>query len=1088
LVAGKTNLTTAFSNLEIAVSNQEKKETYMSKNLTRKGLAFGALVALGASVFAGTPANAVGIDGSVTLAPSTGTEYTVLTDGTNTTTFDLTSSFAEKGAGKNLKFFVSDPNSNFTAVDASSSQYSATPSGWSSDGTAITVTFASAVNFKAGDKISVSGLTGTGTAAGAFPTNPATITAVAANKLSVSYAGTQTFATSNTVSSPSAALDKTSFARVTTASTADGWNYGVNDFVYDTRSSSNSTSKTLRLSQATAATKSVQVTAWVDENDNGKIESTESRSATRTVTFEKPSDLVVSTSLSPVIGDAALTAKISTTPVLNGEQTLATSAYAINASFTRQGSTAVLFNIGSAPSSWNDTTKQFSVAVTTLPAGTGSNATAATLDATNYRGITATAWTGLTSPAASSTFSGTTASTVVTAAGVATTTTGSAHNLKVGDIVTFTAGASAATAIGAASNGVTVVSVPSTTSFTWASTLTTALTTANTTDYTVTTWGSGVGLVNRVFAGAYTAQAYINGVSAGAKVSAGTVAVAVASATLASTASASVAGVSAADATANAVSVKTGTTTVPFTLTALDADGVAVTAGRPVVITTGALTGSVAAVGTFKINGLSSPVTLYTDAAGKVSFDVTETAGLVGSKVRVSAAVEGTVTVGADVTWVDQAFGLVDLNTTDASVPATYNREVLAGGSINLGLAVLDQWFQAPVDGTYRLKTSGSGVAEAYVPFASGKATVTVKDNGVTAVGSTFTSTIALQKATAGVFSSTPVSTTSVVTTVIAAPAVTLGAAGSGLYGNAVVTSVAVAAKALVAIDKRSSSVATPAYAHNLVLNGKVASATTSVGIEGAPVTVSGPANLLFENGQVTKLGSLTALTDSTGKFEFKVYSTTAQTDSVVTFTAEGVSKTIKVSFTGVSVGKTNVLTAAAGATTTQAGRAVDYTATVVDAQGNPVSGFALKATLTGAGYFAGSVNSSGAVETTTDINGKAVVKVLFSTQDAGTATVTFADNDASTATADNLKSIVLATEIGATDANVDIVNNRVTAVASYSKGKTVAFYVDGIKKWSKTSASDADVVLNYNLKKGTHTVTVKISGGFVTTEKFIVK
>jgi hypothetical protein len=29
---------------------------------------------------------------------------------------------------------------------------------------------------------------------------------------------------------------------------------------------------------------------------------------------------------------------------------------------------------------------------------------------------------------------------------------------------------------------------------------------------------------------------------------------------------------------------------------------------------------------------------------------------------------------------------------------------------------------------------------------------------------------------------------------------------------------------------------------------------------------------------------------------------------------------------------------------------------------------------------------------------------------------------------------------------------------------------------------------LNYNLKKGTHTITVKISGGFVTTEKFIVK
>ena len=76
----------------------------------------------------------------------------------------------------------------------------------------------------------------------------------------------------------------------------------------------------------------------------------------------------------------------------------------------------------------------------------------------------------------------------------------------------------------------------------------------------------------------------------------------------------------------------------------------------------------------------------------------------------------------------------------------------------------------------------------------------------------------------------------------------------------------------------------------------------------------------------------------------------------------------------------------------------------------------------------------------------------------------------------------------GLTDASIDNVNNRVTAVASFSKGKTVAFYVDGLKKWSKASASDADVVINYNLKKGTHTVTVKVSGGFITTEKFIVK
>ena len=55
--------------------NQEKKETYMSKNLTRKGLAFGALVALGSSLIAGAPAQA---NTGVTLAPKTGTSYNTI--------------------------------------------------------------------------------------------------------------------------------------------------------------------------------------------------------------------------------------------------------------------------------------------------------------------------------------------------------------------------------------------------------------------------------------------------------------------------------------------------------------------------------------------------------------------------------------------------------------------------------------------------------------------------------------------------------------------------------------------------------------------------------------------------------------------------------------------------------------------------------------------------------------------------------------------------------------------------------------------------------------------------------------------------
>ena len=47
----------------------------MSKNLTRKGLAFGAIVALGSSLLAGAPANADN-NGPITLLPDGGTVAT----------------------------------------------------------------------------------------------------------------------------------------------------------------------------------------------------------------------------------------------------------------------------------------------------------------------------------------------------------------------------------------------------------------------------------------------------------------------------------------------------------------------------------------------------------------------------------------------------------------------------------------------------------------------------------------------------------------------------------------------------------------------------------------------------------------------------------------------------------------------------------------------------------------------------------------------------------------------------------------------------------------------------------------------------
>jgi trimeric autotransporter adhesin len=82
--------------------NQEKKETYMSKNLTRKGLALGAVVALGSSLFAGTPALAAT---AISLDTAFGTSGTTQ-NGVLGKYFTLASTLTGGAAGDKVKFYV----------------------------------------------------------------------------------------------------------------------------------------------------------------------------------------------------------------------------------------------------------------------------------------------------------------------------------------------------------------------------------------------------------------------------------------------------------------------------------------------------------------------------------------------------------------------------------------------------------------------------------------------------------------------------------------------------------------------------------------------------------------------------------------------------------------------------------------------------------------------------------------------------------------------------------------------------------------------------------------------------------------------
>jgi hypothetical protein len=80
----------------------------MSKNLTRKGLALGALVALTSTAFAGTPAAAAG---EITVAPSAGTSYNMIAGAQFTLATTFAPGFAPAAYGQ-LKYLVkTDANS-----------------------------------------------------------------------------------------------------------------------------------------------------------------------------------------------------------------------------------------------------------------------------------------------------------------------------------------------------------------------------------------------------------------------------------------------------------------------------------------------------------------------------------------------------------------------------------------------------------------------------------------------------------------------------------------------------------------------------------------------------------------------------------------------------------------------------------------------------------------------------------------------------------------------------------------------------------------------------------------------------------------
>jgi trimeric autotransporter adhesin len=235
------------------------KRKSMSKNLTRKGLAFGALVALGASVFAGAPAYAAD---TVVLAGNYSSDTTLATAVTGT--YDLNASLAPGSVAANiaqLKYKVVAATGTIAAVRAYT--YDSTGPTYATNGSALST---------AND----------GTALYVVPTSASTTLANTLRLSITSVNGTNT--------------------------------------------------------SATTATQSVAVTAFIDANNNGLVDSAEAQQ-TQTVSFIKHSEITTATTIAAATaGDTTVTATVKFTNINNQSLTAAN----VGAYFTKGDGNALL--------------------------------------------------------------------------------------------------------------------------------------------------------------------------------------------------------------------------------------------------------------------------------------------------------------------------------------------------------------------------------------------------------------------------------------------------------------------------------------------------------------------------------------------------------------------------------------------------------------------------------------------------------------------------------------------------------------------------------------------------------------------------
>jgi hypothetical protein len=271
-------------------------------------------------------------------------------------------------------------------------------------------------------------------------------------------------------------------------------------------------------------------------------------------------------------------------------------------------------------------------------------------------------------------------------------------------------------------------------------------------------------------------------------------------------------------------------------------------------------------------------------------------------------------------------------------------------------------------------------------------------------------------------------------------------------------------------------------------IDGVVTDAVDGTPREGARVTISGPSNVLFSDGERSAFGSITVFADEDGDFAVLAASNRSQKDTVITVSSMGSTDTLKLTINNAEA-DTATAAVASAPKSIKAGRTLVYTVTLTDKYGNPVI-----TDSAATGYSAGvttpttsvSYTGPGLVATTipsvTNAAGQIRVAVLVGSLDTGVASFSVAydyngatDNAAGTTNAFTSSTAVWVGPIA--NAKAGAAKGRVIVEAYRAKGKTVSVFVGATRVATfKANKANFSAVVK-GIKSGTRNVSVRLSG-----------